>query len=167
MADTEEPVEGAAEEAPKQKSKKGILIGLVLALVLGGGGFYAVYSGLLFGSASGSSHASASSGASDSLPSVAFVPLEPLIVSLGSGANSQHLRFRGELEVAPGAESDVTGLVPRVMDVLNSYLRAVSLADLEDPASLVMLRAQMLRRIQLVVGEGRVNDLLIMEFVLN
>ena len=56
---------------------------------------------------------------------------------------------------------------PRVMDVLNSYLRAVEVSDLEDPSALISLRAQMLRRIQLVTGEGRVRDLLIMEFVLS
>ena len=67
----------------------------------------------------------------------------------------------------PGAEADVTKLTPRVMDVLNSYLRAVAVSDLEDPSALVSLRAQMLRRIQLVTGEGRVRDLLIMEFVLS
>jgi flagellar FliL protein len=57
--------------------------------------------------------------------------------------------------------------MPRVLDVLNSYLRAVEVAELEDPAALVTLRAQMLRRIQLVTGPDRVRDVLITEFVLN
>ena len=61
----------------------------------------------------------------------------------------------------------MTLLKPRVMDVLNGFLRAVEVQELEDPAALIRLRAQMLRRIQIVVGEGRVNDLLIVEFVLN
>jgi flagellar FliL protein len=51
--------------------------------------------------------------------------------------------------------------------VLNTYLRALSIADLEESTALVRLRAQMLRRVQIVTGEGRINDLLIMEFVLN
>ena len=50
--------------------------------------------------------------------------------------------------------------MPRILDVLNSYLRAVELADLEDPSAMVRLRAQMLRRVQIVTGEGRVRDLL-------
>ena len=50
--------------------------------------------------------------------------------------------------------------MPRVLDVLNTYLRAVEVRDLEEPASLARLRAQMLRRIQVVTGEGRVRDLL-------
>jgi flagellar protein FliL len=182
MAEAEDTVEQTSEAAPKKKSKRGLLIGLVLALVLGGGGFYAIYSGMLFGSggtseASASGHSTSSAagghgaattehGANGGSTTAGFVPLEPLVVSLGGG-NAQHLRFRGELEVEAGMEAEVSLLTPRVMDVLNSYLRAVSISDLEDPTTLVTLRAQMLRRIQLVVGAGRVKDLLIMEFVLN
>jgi len=169
MADTDtdkDSVEGG--EPPRKKSRAGLVIGLVLALALGGGGFYAVYAGLLFAPEA----ASASADTTDThdpvaLAPVAFVPLEPLVISLGREAQNRHLRFRAELEVAPGSESDVKALAPRVMDVLNSYLRAVALSDLTDPAALIDLRAQMLRRIQLVTGEGRVKDLLIMEFVLS
>lgn len=168
MADAIEPTDGELDEVPKKKSKKGLLIGLVLAVLLGAGGFYAVYSGLLLGQTEANGDAvEDEQDVPAALAPVTFVPLEPLVVSLGAGANSRHLRFRAELEVEPGAEQDVAKLTPRVMDVLNSYLRAVALGDLEDPASLVNLRAQMLRRIQLVAGEGRVRDLLIMEFVLN
>ena len=58
-------------------------------------------------------------------------------------------------------------LVPRILDVLNGYLRAVEVAELGDANALVRLRSQMLRRIQIVTGEGRVRDLLVTEFVLN
>lgn len=168
MAEEELPDQGAAAEAPKKKSKIGLLIGLVLALVLGGGGFFAVYSGMLFAAVEGSADAGHGGDVIvDELAPVSFVPLEPLVISIGRGANARHLRFRAELEVTPGVEADVTKLIPRVMDVLNSYLRAVEVTDLEDPSALVALRAQMLRRIQLVIGEGRVRDLLIMEFVLS
>ena len=57
--------------------------------------------------------------------------------------------------------------MPRVVDVLNSYLRALEIDDLRGNAALVRLRAQMLRRVQTVIGRDRVNDLLIMEFVMN
>ena len=53
------------------------------------------------------------------------------------------------------------------MDVLNSYLRALDFEEIERTSALIKLRSQMLRRIQLVVGEGRVRDLLVTEFVLN
>jgi flagellar FliL protein len=68
--------------------------------------------------------------------------------------------------VAKDKAEEVTGLVPRILDVLNGYLRALDVAELEDPDALVRLRSQMLRRIQIVTGEGRVRDLLVTEFVL-
>ena len=79
----------------------------------------------------------------------------------------RHLLFRAEMEVNPDYKSEVTTLLPRVVDVLNGYLRALDISDIEAPSALTRLRAQMLRRVQIVAGPGRVNDLLIMEFVLN
>ena len=151
------------EEEPKKKGKLGLIIGLVLALVGGGGGFFAVYSGMILApeapEAMPEKHQM-------TLPEVSFVPLEPMIVTVGEGASRQ-LQFEAQLEVDPTTESDVTFLMPRIIDVLNGYLRAVELAHLEDPAALIRLRAQMLRRIQLVTGDGRVRDLLITQFVLS
>ncbi|MEZ5686639.1 MAG: flagellar basal body-associated FliL family protein [Paracoccaceae bacterium] len=165
MAD-EEPAE---EEAPKKKSKLPLIIGLVLMLALGGGGFFAVYSGLILAPAAPAHEAPAHEGEEpppDILADTAFVALDPMVISLG-GSGARHLRFSAQLEVPMAYQPDVELLKPRVMDVLNGYLRAVDIALLEDPGSMIRLRAQMLRRIQIVVGEGRVRDLLIIEFVLN
>lgn len=153
-------------EETKKKSKLPLVLGLVLAVALGGGGFFAVYSGMILGP--GAAHGDDSApDPSEPLPEVAFVPVDPLTISLGPGSANRHLRFRAELEVEPKAQSEVSAMLPRVLDVLNGYLRAVSVSDLEQPTALIKLRAQMLRRIQIVTGEGRVRDLLIMEFVLN
>ena len=163
MSDTDEPV----EDQPTKRSKKPMLIGLVLAIVLGGGGFYTVFSGLILaptGHAEGDMENQIIAGP---LPDVVFVPLQPLVVNIGSGTKSQHLLFRAELEVKRSAEEDVLTLLPRVTDVLNSYLRAVDISKLEQRTALIQLRSQMLRRVQVVTGEGRVNDLLVMEFVIN
>ncbi|MEI4264063.1 flagellar basal body-associated FliL family protein [Roseovarius sp. D0-M9] len=157
-------------ETPVKSSKMPVLIGLVLALAGAGAGYYAVSSGLLLGGESEVDQASdkgTDQAVPDSLPDVTYVPIEPLVISLGDGATGKHLRFRGQLEVAAAYRADVEHLMPRVVDVLNSYLRALEMADLTDKAALVRLRAHMLRRIQIVTGEGRINDLLIMEFILN
>ncbi len=157
-------------EEPKKKSKLPLILGIVLALVLGGGGFFAVYSGMVLAPAHEDAEAHEDHEAAEEqhpLPVVAFVPLDPLVINLGKGSSNRHLKFRAELEVEPEAQSDVTVMLPRVLDVLNGYLRAVDIAELEEPTALIRLRAQMLRRIQMVTGEGRVRDLLIMEFVLN
>jgi flagellar FliL protein len=169
-----------AEPAPKT-GKLGLILGLVGALALGGGGFYAVYAGMLQpsallgggghdtgGHASGG-HGSGGHGVPEpaALADVAFVPMDPIMISLNPGGTARHLRFSGQLEVAPEDAATVAALMPRVLDVLNTYLRAVQARDIEDPAALARLRAQMLRRIQVVTGDGQVRDLLITEFVLN
>lgn len=154
--------ETAEAETPARPSKRPLILGLGLALILGGGAFYALYSGTIpTGGQRGPT------GAGSPVLDVAFVPIEPLMVTLGPGSPSRHLRFEAQLEVTPAHRNEVAGLMPRVLDVLNSYLRAVDAAELEDPRTLIMLRAQMLRRVQLVTGQDRVRDLLITQFVLN
>jgi flagellar protein FliL len=156
--------ETTVDEVPKKRSKKPLLIGLVLALLLGGGGFYATYSGMILGHAEEEQAAEHMPGP---LQGIAFVPLETMVISLGPDSGSAHLRFTAQVEVVDSSAADVTLLTPRILDVLNSYLRAIDTKSIEDPSAMGKLRAQMLRRIQIVTGEGRVRDLLITEFVLN
>lgn len=156
--------DASMEVTPKPRSMRPLLLGLALALLLGGGGFYASWSGLILGS---DPHAEMEGGKPESLQGIAFVPLETMVVSLDPSSGSRHLRFSAQVEVVDSAAADVALLAPRILDVLNSYLRAIDPAMIEDPQSMARLRAQMLRRIQLVTGEGRVRDLLITEFVLN
>lgn len=160
MANTEK----SGDEVPPKKSKMPLIIGLALMLSLGGGGFYAVYSGMIL--APSDQVQQGAEKTPDALPDIAFIALDPMVISI-RGGTSRHLRFTGQLEVETPYAKEVELLKPRVVDVLNSYLRAVDVRDLEDQTTLVRLRAQMLRRIQLVTGEGRVRDLLIMEFVVN
>ncbi|MFN4153941.1 MAG: flagellar basal body-associated protein FliL [Paracoccaceae bacterium] len=149
------------KEPPGRKSKMPIVIGLAGALMLGGGGFYATYSGMILGA---QDTQASSAGA---LPDITFVPVEPITISLGPQSRARHLRFASQLEVNTPHAAEVRLLLPRISDVLNSYLRAIELVQLEDPAALMRLKAQMLRRVQIVTGQDRVRDLLISEFVLN
>lgn len=160
MADTEE----LPGTAPKKRSKLPLLLGVLMALLLGGGGFYATYSGLIPGA--GKAEHAAGDGIIPLLD-IAFVPVEPVMISLGPAARAGQLRMTSQLEVAKAHVGEVTLLMPRILDVINGYLRAVDVTQLEDPTALVRLRAQMLRRIQTVTGDGRVRDLLITEFILN
>lgn len=146
-------------EEPKGKSRKGLLLGLVLA-VLGGAGAFAVTSGML---PLGGGDTSAKPLAKE----YAFVPIEPMTIPIGGSDERRFLRFRAELEVDIARQREVQSMLPRVVDVLNTYLRSLSMADIEDPSSLLTLRAQMRRRIDLVVGGDAVHDLLVMEFVVN
>ncbi len=165
MAQTDVNPDDIEEDSPKKASKLPLILGVVLALVGGGGGFMAVQMGLLGGAPEEEIVEEVEEA--ELLPDLAFVELETLVINLPQNAQAKHLLFTAQLEVEPAYVQDVTDLIPRIVDVLNGYLRAVDLAELEDPTALIRLRAQMLRRVQVVVGDGRVKDILIMEFVLN
>jgi flagellar FliL protein len=172
MADEAETADTADRAAP---SRLPLIAGLVLALAGGGAGFYAVRAGLLpfgpgaTGQAAPAGEAGAGAAADEPVDfgHLVYVPIAPLVISFADGGQSRHLRFGAELEVPTDAAQEVRRVMPRIVDVLNTYLRALRIADLEESAALPRLRAQMLRRVQAVVGAARVNDLLVMEFVLN
>ncbi len=150
------------ERAPKKG--KGLLIGIILMVALGAAGFYAAWSGML--PLPGGGGESKQAAHAEDLPEISFVPIDELVISLSPRARARHLLFGAEMEVEPGREDDVRKLMPRILDVLNTYLRAVEERDLEEPGSMPRLRAQMLRRIQIVTGPDMVRDLLITRFLL-
>ena len=165
------------QDAPAKKSKMPLIIGVVLAIAGAGGGFFAVQSGLLpFGQSAAPEGVKATEvapegvdngEAAEDIANLAFIEMEPIIISLRKASGLQHLRCRSQLEVDLAHQAEVEKILPRIVDVLNSYLRALELEDLTDPMALPKLRAQMLRRINIAAGQGRVRDLLIMDFVLN
>jgi flagellar FliL protein len=163
MSDSPTP-KAAGAEPPKKKSKKPMIIGLVLMLLLGAGGFYATFSGMILAPHEEGGEAAAKIA---ELPDIAFVPVDPLTVALGGADSGHHLRFVAQIEVNGSHKADVTLLLPRISDVMNGYLRAVDPTVLSDPTAFQRIRAHLLRRVQLVSGEGRVRDLLITEFVMN
>lgn len=150
------------EEAPKKGGLKPLLIGLVLAVAGGAGGFFAGSSGILGGSAPEET-VKDESGIKDT----AFVDIDPLVISIVRPDRVAQLRLKLALEVESPYAGEVEALKPRLMDVLNSYLRAVDTVEFDGSGALVRLRAQMLRRVQIVVGNDAVHDLLVQEFVVN
>lgn len=152
------------ENPPKKNSLKPILIGVLGALALGGGGFYAVYSGLIL---SDEPKPAAAAASTENRPAPLYMPIEQLTLSLATPGASQHLRLSAHIEVADGRLPEAEQFRPRFLSVMNTYLRAIEPRDLEDPTILIRLRAQLLRRLQMVAGEDLINDFLITEFILN
>jgi flagellar FliL protein len=160
-------IDPPVQAKPRSRSRFPLILGLVLALAGGASGFLAVRTGLLGGAQAGESAESQQEPHLPPLAPMAFVPLPSLVVNLPGEGERRFLRFAGQLEVSPERLEEVTALTPRVVDVLNGYLRALEPHEIEDPAALLQIRAQMLRRVQVVAGGDRVRDLLVMEFVVN
>lgn len=145
---------------PSRKGGKALVVAAALALLLGGGGFFATYKGFLLAGP-------ADHPADPAAPQVAFVPMPPVILALGTAAANQKLRMTAQIEAPAASAAEVAHLMPRILDVTNTYLRAVEVAELQDPAALSRIRVHLFRRIGIVVGESKVNDLLITEFLLD
>lgn len=165
MADaTAEPAE------PTEKAgKKGLIFAMILAAAGAAAGYFLTSAGMIpFAAKSekATTEDTEKTKAVEPLADVGFVDLPPVIISVDAGG-SRHLKFHAQLEVNAPYIADVEKMQPRIMDVLNGYLRAVEVSDLEDSLALVRIRGHLLRRIGVVVGDGRVRDVLVMEFVLN
>lgn len=148
-----------------------IVLGVILAAAGGGGGFWAVTQGPFAPETTETAGAEAADaegeGEGMDPTTIAFLELETLVISLGAEESNRNLIFSASLEVPPEYLEEVTQLTPRVLDVLNSYLRVIAISELSEPTSLARLRSQMLRRIQVVTGTGRVRDLLVTQFLVN
>ncbi len=153
------------EKSAGKAGRLGLVIGIVLAVAGAAGGYFATQGGLPGSSGTDKAHVGADGHAA--VPDLAFVEVDPILISLNDSTVASHLRFRAQLEVSNDHRSEVAHLSPRIVDLMNGYLRALHPADFEDPLILTRIRAQLLRRVQIVAGPGRVNDVLIMEFVLS
>lgn len=153
-------------EGTRKSSKLGLILSVVLCLAGAGMGFFAISSGLVPLGQAGANKAKTQL-ALTATPEVAFVEIPTLIITLPPGARNEHLRFTGLIEVPSGYEEEVLFLMPRIQDVLNGYLRALTIEDIEGAGALFRIRLQLFRRIVMVVGLGKANSLLVTEFILN
>ncbi len=161
MAQAPQTDADADAETPRKGRLLPVLLGLAGAAIAGGGMFYAVHSGLILAPADPS--ARPAPVATD----FAHIPLENISISLAPNSGARFLRISGQVEVAQSSLAEMERLQPRFLDMMNTYLRAVELSDLTEPAAIIRLRAQILRRLQVIAGDGHVRDFLITEFVIN
>ena len=163
----------ADEEAPQAEEKKKLPVKAIVfsaagALAMGAAATGAAYflapgAGACSVESAKSGHKGDGHGAS---ADVAFLNLEPLVVTLGANAHSRYLKISISLETVKNSKKTLTQLTPRIRDSLNTYLRAVEEDDLVRPAAMARIRAQMLRRLQLVAPSVSIHDVLITDFVL-
>lgn len=170
---SDEPVseqESDPADAPRAKAGlKGLLLGAFSTLLLAG-----VAGGVVYVAPFGDEKCNGSlpSGAAGSAltkdyENIEFVNLDPLIITLGPGANAEFLKISISIETTKDNLKAAEHLRPRFRDVLNIYLRAVEEKDLVEPSAMTRIRAQMLRRLQVTASPEIVTDLLITDFVLN
>ncbi|MEL6317860.1 MAG: flagellar basal body-associated FliL family protein [Pseudomonadota bacterium] len=158
----------AAEEtdAPAPKKKGGILplaLGAVAALALGAGAAYAVRNGII--PTPDKTEPPIEKKTETDPP--AFYELPAIAVPLpAENGRPRQLRLALSIETTADQLLDVESQGPRILDSLNTLLRAIDGEDIADPTALDRLRAQMLRRLRLAIHPEAVRDLLIVEYVI-
>jgi flagellar FliL protein len=156
--------EDVEEKKATGKRGRGLLLAIpALAIGLAAGGFYATWSGLIDPRPAQQTPDEEAYTLSSERPE--FVELDPLQVSVGGEGSIQQLRFRAYLQIGEEGSEAVEALRPRILDIFATYLRALPVETLQDPTALIRIRAQLLRRVQLLTGDGAVDDLLIIDFV--
>lgn len=150
----------ATEAAPPpMEKKKGILIPLIVAALMGAGGFASTFLGFwspadLFSTDPKSARAEAG---------FEFMDI-PTIEMTIPGANARSLVLAVSLEVAPRDRAAVQAMMPRVLDAMNGFLSDIDPAAYDKRGVLEIIRAELLTRIGHVLGGPLVKDLLITEF---
>ncbi len=161
MSTTAEPPAETPDAAQKKSVLRPVLFGSLAAILLGGGAFYAVFTGLIL------SEQQTSSPSQPSAAETVFIAIEPITVSPPPERGARFIRLAVQIEAPVDSQAEVKRLTPRFVDMINTYLHAVDLDDLRQPAALIRLRSQLLRRTQLIAGEGHVSDVLITEFIID
>lgn len=153
------------ESAPKKKGGGALplIIGAVAALGIGAGAAYAVKTELVptpdFSAKPEAPKVEAAKLSYLELPPIA-VPLPP------ESGRPRQLRLALSIETTEEKLLEVEAQAPRILDALNTLLRAIDQKDIANPTALDRLRAQMLRRLRLATHPEAVRDLLIVEYVI-
>jgi len=186
-AEGEAPAEGAEGDAPKKSKKKLIIIILAAVLVLGGGGGAAFM--LLGGKKEevkldkdgkkieSKDEKVGKDGKKEEVkldkdgnpikPKPVFYDMPDIIVNLNSTSPRPHfVNLKLTLELASEAKLDeVKNQQPRITDSFNTYLREVRREDLQGSAGTYRLKKELTIRLNKILGDDVVNDLLFREII--
>jgi flagellar basal body-associated protein FliL len=175
----------AAAPAPK-KSKTGLIIGIVIALVtlVGGSVAGAVLGPKLLG---GEDHEAAEaeeeeeesaqeSGGHEAKPKkkkgkeekIISVDINPIVVDLRDGdGRLRHLKVGLAAELGETANVEEFKLMsPRGREATLSYLRSLTFEDVADPARYASIKDEISKRMIEAIGTEKVHRILLVDFVL-
>ena len=171
--DAESGAEGEGEGGSKTSKKLIILIGVVLLLGLGGAGA-AYFTGLMqplidlvigTDTPKKPDEPKASKDAKD----VVFYELPELLVNLSAagGRRPSFLKMRVSLELEKADDiKKIEGVMPRIMDNFQVYLRELRVEDLKGSAGIYRLREELLTRVSAAAAPAKVRDVLFKEMLI-
>ena len=156
--DGEEGQETAPAAAPKGKSRKKLL--LALLVLVGVSGAAVAYATGMAGKLSPVATAPATAAAGS-------VDLPEIIANLNVGTRrSSFVRIKARLELAHKTdEAAVLAAMPKIQDLFQTYLRDMRPEELRGSAGSYRLREELMARANIAVAPARVTEILFVEML--
>ncbi|HYZ24700.1 MAG TPA: flagellar basal body-associated FliL family protein [Rhodopila sp.] len=153
-----EPAQDAAEAPAKKGRRKLILIAAPVALLLTGGGLW--FTGVLPGLLGLEKKVVQEAEAKPEPPS--YVDLPEMVANLNStGRRQSYVKLTARIEVPKATDVEkVKAVLPRVQDIMQTYLREMRPEELRGSAGTYRLREELLSRANAAVAPARVSDVL-------
>lgn len=98
---------------------------------------------------------------------VVYFPLEEIIVNLNTGGRkSSFLKIKISLELTDSEDIPrIRGVMPRIMDNFQVYLRELRIEDLKGSAGMYRLREELMSRVNAAIAPAKINDVLFKEML--
>jgi flagellar FliL protein len=152
----------------KRRGKKLLFLGIFI-LLLAGGGFAAwqFVPGLADKTRTAAGRAEPAEPLAAATKPV-FIDLPEMALTLPNNGHPRQMRIKLSIELAKGTteKGAAEALSPRVYDALLTYLRTLRDGEIDGGLGLDRLRADLFRRMDLVMGPGVLRDVLITSLVL-
>lgn len=179
------PPESTEQPPPAKGGKKRLILIAAAAVLLLGGGAAGAYVMGFFGKADAAAHPDADAGhgagepaAADphaaaaghgpaAVPATMFVDMPDMVVNLqANAARMRFLKLRLALEVdGEAAAQAVKGVMPRVQDSFQLYLRALTVEDVAGPGGMQRLKEDLAARANIAAAPTRIADVLVKEML--
>jgi flagellar protein FliL len=161
MADNEQAEAVEGEEGAPTGSKRKLIIIVSAALVLmfcGVGGYLMFFN---------KKHDAKTEEVAAAKPTV-FMDVPEVMVNLaaGAGERTQYLKVKIVLEVKDQPlVAEIQPVLPRVMDIFQTYLRELRPSDLNGSAGMFRLKEELTRRVNAAISPKQVNAVLFKEML--
>jgi flagellar FliL protein len=165
MSDPEEPAPEATAETPKAKGKRKLILlaGIPLVLALAGAALW--FGGVLphlLGMDKPNGHAE------EAVVPPSYVDLPEMVANLNSGKSSRpsYVKLTARIEVPrPDDVIKVKAAMPRLQDLMQTYLREMRPEELRGSAGTYRLREELLVRANAAVAPAKVSDVLFTQMI--
>jgi flagellar protein FliL len=167
MSSPPKPKSDETAEAPAKKGGKGklILLAVPIVLLLAGGGLW--FTGILPHLLGMDKHDDKAAEAAKPVP-LSYVDVPEMVANLNSGTRKpSYVKLSARVEVPNPADVDkVKAGMPRLQDLMQTYLREMRPEELRGSAGTYRLREELLVRANVAVAPAKVSDVLFTQMLI-